>query len=68
VSIVAHPANLSYTGDRDQKDHSSKQVWAKSYGDLIAITECGDTTLSSQESLNSSPGRHRQKHGTLFKK
>jgi hypothetical protein len=28
--LVAHTCNLSYSGDRDQEDHSSKTAWANS--------------------------------------
>jgi hypothetical protein len=32
---VAHPCNLSYSGSRDQEDHSSKPAWGNSSWDPI---------------------------------
>jgi hypothetical protein len=32
---VAHACNPSYSGGRDQEDHSSRPAWAKSWRDPI---------------------------------
>jgi hypothetical protein len=65
---VAHACNPSYSGGRDQEDHSSKPAWANSLGDARLKTpitkRAGEVTQGEGSEFNSQCWK--KKNFTIF--